>query len=84
MHILQERQGPDGVDGTDDDVPFLNPNELSLGQGAATGQVANYVGVQSSVFEVRVEAEIDDYKRTFIGVVNRNGPQTACIKFYWE
>jgi general secretion pathway protein K len=87
--ILQGRTGPDGVDGTDDDVPLQNPGELSefLGAGGATGALANYVDVRSLVFEVKVEAQIDDYKRTFYGIVSRNGgggQSIKCVKFYWE
>jgi general secretion pathway protein K len=93
-HVLQERAGPDGQDGTDDDVPFLNPSELSGGnvQGAPQmGQSAqgmnSYVGVRSYVFEVTVEAVIDDYKRTFHGIVSRGangGQQLNCVKFYCD
>ena len=87
--ILQGRTGPDGVDGTDDDVPLQNPGELSefLGAGGATGALANYVDVRSYVFQVKVDAEIDDYKRTFYGIVSRGGgggQQIQCVKFYWE
>jgi type II secretory pathway component PulK len=86
--ILQDRQGPDGVDGTDDDVPLQNPGELAsfLGQGAATGAIGNYVSVHSAVFEVKVDAQIDDYKQTYYGIVSRGtsgGAQVKCVKFYW-
>jgi hypothetical protein len=36
---------------------------------------------------VKVEAELNDYKRTFYGVVSRNSgrsQQLDCVKFYWE
>jgi general secretion pathway protein K len=87
--IIQGRQGPDGVDGSDDDVPLQNAGELSefLGQGAQTGAIGNYVDVRSYVFLIRVDAEIDDYKRTFYGIVDRGGgggQQFKCVKFYWE
>ena len=88
--ILQGRQGPDGQDGTDDDVPLQNPGELSefLGQGGATGALATYVDVRSYVFMVKVDAHIDDYHRIFYGIISRGqgggGQQLQCIKFYWE
>ena len=60
--------------------------------GAERGEPAahsrrNYVGVRSYVFEVKVEADINDYKRTFYGIVSRGGgggQQLDCVKFYWE
>jgi general secretion pathway protein K len=87
--ILEGRTGPDGVDGTDDDVPLQNTSELAtfLGTGSGTAALGNYVGVRSYVFEVKVEAQISDYKRTFYGIVSRGGSggqQINCVKFYWE
>jgi general secretion pathway protein K len=87
--IQQGRAGPDGQDGTDDDVPFQNPGQLSefLGTGVGTAALGNYVGVRSYVFEVTVDAWINDYHRTFHGIVSRGGgggQQINCVKFYWE
>jgi hypothetical protein len=85
-HIIQQRAGPDGVDGTDDDVPFNNPGEINSGLpgGARPGNVpgappagvaaqgqANYTGVVSTVFDVQVQADINGYKRIFHGIVSR-------------
>ncbi len=99
--ILEERAGPDGQDGTDDDAPFQSPADISRGLpggggmnipggppgGQALGPVANYIDVRSYVFQVKVDAEINDYKRTFYGIVSRTGgggQQIKCVKFYWE
>lgn len=99
--IIEQRAGPDGQDGTDDDVPMQNPGEISgnlpgggggnvpgaPGLGVAAGGLANYVDVRSYVFEVKVDAQINDYKRTFYGIVSRvggGGQQIKCVKFYWE
>jgi general secretion pathway protein K len=102
--IIEQRAGPDGQDGTDDDVPMQNPGEISGGLpggvpggfaanvpgappvGIAAQGLANYVDVRSYVFEVKVEAVINDYKRTFTGIVSRGGPgaqQVQCVRFYW-
>jgi general secretion pathway protein K len=73
--ILQGRTGPDGQDGTDDDIPLQNP-----------GQMSEFLG-RSYVFDVTVEAEINGYKKTFHGIVSRGGgggQQISCVKFYWE
>jgi hypothetical protein len=92
--IQQQRAGPDGQDGTDDDIPFQNPGEINganvpgtAGIGAPTQSLGNYVDVRSYVFEVRVDADINGYKRTFYGIVGRGGggaQQFQCVKFYWE
>ncbi len=88
--IFEQRAGPDGQDGTDDDVPFQNPGELvnaGSGTGLPTQALANYVDVRSYVFQVKVEAQINDYKRIFYGIVSRGGgggQQIQCVKFYWE
>lgn len=94
QQIVQQRAGPDGVDGTDDDVPFQNPGELNssnlrggLAQGIQASQLARYCDVRSYVFEVHVDAEINGYKRTFTGIISRAGAsaqQTKCVKFYWD
>jgi hypothetical protein len=130
QRIIEQRAGPDGVDGTDDDVPFHTVAELNSGlpggpggpgmqpgpmppgampprggmltpgginppggvpggpiAGAAAARMNTYCDVRSYVFEVRVLAEINNVKRTFIGIVSRSGQnatQTQCIRFYWE
>jgi ABC-type long-subunit fatty acid transport system fused permease/ATPase subunit len=46
-----------------------------------------YIDVVSRVFQVKVEAEINNYKRTFYGILSRgtgNAQQLQCVKFYWE
>jgi general secretion pathway protein K len=101
-HILQQRAGPDGIDGTEDDAPFQNIGEINGGMpggpgrgsvpqgpptGTATQGMGAYIDVVSRVFQVKVEAEINNYKRTFYGILSRgtgNAQQLQCVKFYWE
>jgi hypothetical protein len=55
--------------------------------GGAGAILANYCDVRSYVFEVHVIAEINNVKRTFVGIVSRppqNPNQVQCIRFYWE
>jgi general secretion pathway protein K len=84
--IIEQRSGPDGQDGTDDDVPMQNPGEISSGlaggiganvpgapgAGMAAQSLSQYVDVRSLVFQVTVEADINGYKRTYHGIVSRN------------
>jgi hypothetical protein len=55
--------------------------------GVAAQGLANYIDVRSYVFEVKVDAEINGYKRAYYGIVSRtgaSGQQIKCVKFYWE
>ncbi len=127
--IIQQRAGPDGVDGTDYDVPFMNIGEIQGGlpgggpppgnagmpgggmppgnagmpgggmppgnvgvpggpaAGLAAQGMAAYIDVRSYVFKVRVDTEINGYKRSYYGIVSRQGSNAQklnCVKFYWE
>jgi general secretion pathway protein K len=88
QRLIQQRAGPDGIDGTEDDMPFQNVGEINSGFGGGGGPgnvpggppggvaaqaIGNYVDVRSYVFDVTVEAEINGYKRTFHGIVGRGG-----------
>jgi hypothetical protein len=94
QQIISQRAGPDGIDGTEDDAPIQNVGELNVmnvGGAPQIGQPAQnlsaFVGVRSFVFEVRVDAEINGYKRSFYGIVSRmgnQGQQLKCVKFYWD
>jgi general secretion pathway protein K len=93
--IIQQRAGPDGQDGTEDDVPFNNPGEINSGlpgggrpgnvpgappAGVAAQGQASYTGVISTTFDVQVQADINGYKRIFHGIVNKNGPGGGQIR----
>jgi general secretion pathway protein K len=94
QQIITQRAGPDGIDGTEDDAPIQNIGEINgmnVAGGPQVGQQAQnlsaYIGVRSYIFEVRVDAEINGYKRAFYGIVSRAGAQNQqlkCVKFYWE
>ena len=86
-NIIKMRSGPDGVDGTEDDIPFQN-----VGQLAAAGlnqQFASQLGgvctVRSFTFEVHVTAQIGDYKREYVAILARNsGTDIQVLSFYWK
>jgi general secretion pathway protein K len=128
QRVIEQRAGPDGMDGTQDDVPFHSAMELNSGlpggaapgmmppgvmppgvprggilpgpapsltggvpgapmAGGAAARMGGYCDVRSNVFEVHVVAEINNVKRTFIGIVSRGGQNSAqiqCVRFYWE
>jgi type II secretory pathway component PulK len=86
-NIIKLRSGPDGVDGTEDDVPFQN-----VGQLAAAGlnpQLASLAAavctVRSSTFEVHVTAQIGQYKREYVAILARNSAtDIQVLSFYWK
>jgi len=101
QHIIEQRAGPDGQDGNDDDARFRMPARFNGGlpgggganvpgappTGPAAQSIANYVDVHSYVFDIKIDAEINGYKRTFHGIISRGGnggQQFVCVKFYWE
>lgn len=84
--IIQQRSGPDGVDGTEDDLPFRNPGEAgtAINPGVAQ-QLQQYGDVRSRTFEVLVTAELGDYRRNFHAIIGRNSPRDVQIlSFYWK
>ena len=84
--ILQQRAGPDGADGTEDDVPFRSVGELATCLNYQnTGQLQNFCTVRSSTFEVQVEARVGENVRTFTAILGRNSPQDVqVLAFYWK
>ena len=62
--IVSMRAGPDGVDGTADDVPFNNPGEIinaGLPPQFASQFIPNLT-VRSSTFQVQVDVEVGQSK----------------------
>ena len=86
-HIIQLRAGPDGQDGTPDDVPFNNPGEII--NAGIPAQVAQqfipYLTVRSTTFEVQVDVQVGTSKRRYHAVIRRNGPkQIDILEMHWE
>jgi len=85
--IIKQRAGPDGVDGTEDDIPYRNVNQLSSAglnpQSAA--QIGNLCDVRSRVFEIHVAAQIGNYRREYVAILYRNsGTDIQVLSFYWK
>ena len=89
-NIIRARAGPDGAEGTEDDTPFLNIGGLNpaVVPGIIPELVARYAAicsVQSSTFEVTVNARIGNSRRTFVAIVRRNNPRDIPIlQFSWQ
>jgi general secretion pathway protein K len=86
--VIQQRSGPDGVDGTGDDTPFQNAAGALQSAGlnpANAGQAANLLTTRSSTFEVKVTARIGNISREFTAIILRNtGTDVQVVGFYWE
>jgi len=85
--IVKERAGLDGVDGTEDDVPYLNPGEMQ--RAVRLPDIAasrlRFCSVRSFTFEVTVDVEIDRYKRRLIALVFRNSSRDVQIlNMHWD
>lgn len=83
--ILQMRAGPDGQDGTEDDTPFQNVNQLVMAgiDPQVAQQMNRYCGVRSTTFRVTVTAKIGDASRDFTAILIRNGRNVTVNSFYW-
>jgi type II secretory pathway component PulK len=86
--LIKQRAGPDGVDGTDDDTPFQDPNTALQGVGLPPQLVslaAAVCSVRSFTFEVHVTAHSGDYQREYVAILARNsGTDIQVLSFYWK
>ncbi len=83
--IIKQRAGPDGVDGTEDDIPFRNPAAAIQGAGVNNPQAAQLCTERSITFEVHVTAQIGNYKREYIAILYRkSGTDIQVVSFYWK
>jgi general secretion pathway protein K len=86
--IIQQRAGPDGEDGTEDDTPFRNAGAALQIAGlnqAALAQAANLVTVGSSTFRVNITAQLGDAKREYTAILYRGtGTDIQVVGFYWK
>ncbi len=88
QEIITFRNGPNGSEGDEDDMPFRSIGEIA-GVPGMTPQVAQMFSrvfsTRSSTFEVVVEASIDQYKRTYHAVLRRVAAnQILLLYMYWE
>jgi general secretion pathway protein K len=86
-NIIKLRAGPDGVDGTEDDMPFQNINQVAAAgvNPQAVAQLGNFCWTRSSTFEVHVTAQIGIQKREYVAILFRNlGADIQVLSFYWK
>jgi general secretion pathway protein K len=87
-NIIKLRSGPDGVEGTEDDMPFTDPGAALQNAGLApqlASQAAAVCTVRSATFEVHVTAQAGQYKRDYVAILARNsGTDIQVLSFYWK
>lgn len=82
--ILSLRAGSDGVDGTEDDTPFMNPGELINVPGmdpAIVTSIRPFVATQSFIFEATVEARVGRHRRYYTALLHRRNRQDVQILY---
>ena len=87
-NIIKQRAGPDGVDGTDDDTPFVNLGQL-IQAGVpppVVGQLGRLCTTRSSTFEVHVTTQIPGVPpREYVAILLRRSPaDIQILSFYWK
>lgn len=85
--IISMRQGPDGQDGTEDDMPFSNPGEI-INAGLPPQLASMFIPsltIRSATFEVRVDVTVGSSTRRYFALVHRNGPRDfQMLNMHWE
>jgi type II secretory pathway component PulK len=87
QNIIKVRAGPDGVEGTEDDMPFATVNQLVTADlnPQLVAQLSQFCTVRSQTFEVHVTARIGDSKREYVAILYRNLPtDIRVLSFYWK
>lgn len=88
--IIATRAGLDGVEGTEDDVPFRTPGELINVPGMNPQFIQGLQGilaVRSMTFEAVVEARIGQYRRQYVALLRRNATNPRDVQalyFHWK
>ncbi|HVM59705.1 MAG TPA: type II secretion system minor pseudopilin GspK [Verrucomicrobiae bacterium] len=81
--VMARRDGPDGVPGTDDDLPFHTPAEFiaTVGNLDAPTQEADQglITVTSSFFTIKSTGEVAGVKHTILVTVHRDGANIQTV-----
>lgn len=87
--IVRFRAGPDGVDGTEDDVPFRSVGQLSGIGGMnqqAMANLAKIFTVRSATYEAIITVEIGGIRRQMVTMilVNNSPSDVRVLYTYWK
>jgi type II secretory pathway component PulK len=81
--VMEARRGPDGVDGTDDDMPFRSPAQIPFpgDDPQLRSAIMQYFTVRSRTFEVIVTCDIGGYVRQYRALLDRRSPRDIQVLF---
>lgn len=85
--IVEQRAGPDGEDGTEDDTPFQSPGQLAAAgiPPPVAAQMGRFVTTRSATFRVSITAHYRGFSRDFTAILFRpGGPDVHVLSFYWK
>jgi len=85
QQLITQRAGLDGVDGTIDDTPFPAPpnlGQLTAGGGAAVPGAGAGMVVVSSVFEIRVTAELAGIRKRYFALFRQGGDRLGQVMVF--
>jgi len=88
--VIMTRAGLDGVEGTEDDMPFRAPNDLINVPGMFPEIIQVMQGllaVRSMTFEVEVEARIGGHTGRYVALLRRNSNNprdVQALSFHWK
>ena len=87
--IIQWRSGPDRIDGTSDDTPFLGVQQLTAAgvTPAAVAQLGRLCDVRSTTFKVTITARIGTFPPRDFNAILYRPPGTRnvqVVRFYWD
>ena len=81
--VLSHRDGPDGIPGTEDDMPFHTADEFFAVIGnldpASKAEAQALVTVTSAFFTVKSTGQVGGVKRTVIATLRRDGDKVETV-----
>ncbi|MGZ8937662.1 MAG: general secretion pathway protein GspK [Limisphaerales bacterium] len=83
--IIDARSGPDHIDGTEDDIPFLRQTELINVPGMTPEvmqAVRPYLVLNSSIFQVMVEARVGEQTKRYESLLFRRNFNEITILYF--
>ena len=84
--IVTLRRGFDGMDGTEDDMPFIRIQDLAAVPGMVPEMLPllnRYLTVRSSTFQVEIDTQLGDYRRRYEATLVRLGARDVIVlNFY--
>ena len=85
--IIMHRSGPDGIDGTDQDIPFRSVGEIASVVGLppqTAGALGRVFSTRSATFRVTIKVARGEHVGTWIAVMRRDSPTDVKILTFYR